>query len=171
MNLGYGDLLELGLLFCVHRARVNISLELGTVLDLDPRCRHIPINDSGGLKHDLFSSDEIALDFSLDGDDFPVDIRFDFPGLADDDLTFCQVNHSLDSTVYRQIFFPGNFPFDLHTRPDDRLMGLCLGFTLFEGRKWSTVVFVIFSFSSHENQSNTGVPKLFVTVITKSDSQ
>jgi len=135
MNLGQGDLFELGLLFCVHRLRVNIPPELGTVLDMDPRCRHISTNDSGRLKHDLFFSEETAFDFSLYGDDFPVDVRFDVPGLADDDLTSFKVNDSLDLTVYRQILFPGNIPFYLHTRPDDSLLGLCLGLTVFEGRK------------------------------------
>ena len=110
MNFRQVDLFEVGLLFCVHRFHVNLPLELGTVLDMDPRCRHISTNDSGGLKNNLFFSDEIALDFPLDADDFPVDLRFDGPGLGDDDLTFFKVNESLDLTVYRQILFPRKFP-------------------------------------------------------------
>ncbi len=168
MNLRQGDLFELGLLFCVYRLRVNIPLELGTVFDMNPRCHHISTNDSGGLKYDLFFSEETALDFSPDGDDFPVDVRIDVPGFGDDDLTLFKVNDSLELTVYRQILFPGNFPFDLHTRPDDSLLGLCLGLTLVEGRKWSIVRFVL-SFSSHKNQSILLVPKFFVTAITKPD--
>ncbi len=170
MNLRQGDLFELGLPFCVYRLRVNIPLELGPVFDMDPRCRHISTNDSGGLKYDLFFSEETALDFSLDGDGFPVDVRFDVPGLADDDLTSSKVNDSLDLTVYRQILFPGNLPFDFHIRPNDSLVGLALGLTVFEGRKWS-IVNRVFSFSSHESQSNLLVPKFFVTVITNPDSR
>ena len=168
MNLRQGDLFELGLPLCVSRLRVDISLELGTVFDLDPRCRHISTNDSGGLKYDLFFCEQTALDFSFDGDDFPVDVRMDAPGLADDDLIFSKVNDSLDLTVYRQIIFPGNFPSDLHTRPDDSPLSLCWDLTLFEGRKGSTVIFVL-SFSSHKSQSILLVPKFFVTAITKPD--
>jgi hypothetical protein len=126
------------------------------------------VDNPGGLNHDLFFSNEITLDFALDGDGFCVDVRLDVPGLADGDLTFFQVNDSLDLTVYRQILFPGNFPFDLHARPDDGLRGLCFGFIFCEGREWSIVTF-FFVFSSHESQSNPWLPEFFVTVITKPD--
>ncbi len=69
----------------------NIRLKLRTLLQVDRRCLHISMNDSGGLKHDPFFSKEIALDFPLDSDASSIDICFGGPCPANGNVGVLQM--------------------------------------------------------------------------------
>ncbi len=65
-----------------------MSPKFRTLLQVDPRRRHIAANHPRLPDYDLLFSEEIALDLSFNADNLSVDIRFNKSILGNGDLAF-----------------------------------------------------------------------------------